>query len=441
MRVNICGLMPKQKEILKWFMAKQSNITMIQGCRGAGKSALSRVIIGVQSQLYPGKDIIYASQSCDNSESQFNECIKNPYISSLLRAPSQYGAPYSKQPCTLHFANGGNCVFWSMEKGNAKRGRHLPTVIVDEAQNIRDSDFNDILSPMADLPDNSGSILVLGSCPIYGTWYYDLGMKGKKFPNDADVRTFSILPEDSACFQGPQGQRRLLQKKAAIGEVAFSSEYELKVQMPGDSYFMSTHIDQCLDGKAQSASDEPTILYYDPATGGAGGDGDPAAILVMNADGYVLHSYSWPQTTDARTKLRELGETAKKYKSFVLWDSCGAASTKDTTTMTLNDYCPYGVAELPFLNHVKKGYFDDFAWALENNLVHIDPVFENLIQQVRIICSHKSSSGYITIKGPYKTHDDEVLALVGAYQGIKQGYLEKFRVKDERQRYQSLNLY
>lgn len=434
--VVIQGLVPKQNEILKWFISRQSTVLLVMGARGGGKSALARVLIGVQSQLYPGQDIIYASQSCDNSESQFDQCIKNLFIRSLLRPSSRYGEPFSKQPPTLHFANGCNCIFWSMERSEGKRGRHVPLVIVDEAQSIGSYDFKDVLSPMSDVPGGHGMIIVLGSCPIYGTWYHEYSEIGKKWPNDASIKTFTIMPWESKVFQGPEGQRRLEQKKKQMGEAVFNVEYLLEPRMPGDSYFKNDHVSACIIRdenspyfNGQSSSSSPTILAYDPAIGTV----DPAAMAVMNKEGMVLFSFSWPQDADIKTKLDDLKATANRYNSFVVVDTQGNVSMKDQLLMTLDDLLPNGVAELPLMKHIKPAYYDNFAYDLENKLVQFPGAFTELIKQIRHVCCKKNASNYISIEAPRGEHDDECNAVISCRESIRQGFLDFHSPKGSQQ--------
>lgn len=413
-----------QAAILDWFWRDMSQTIATMGVRGAGKSAVIRPLI-FQAAVTSTKQIVYASQSTQNSDDQFNKMIKNETVQKYLYSGTDQEAYTTKPVPEIRFANGSTIEFWSMEDFQSKRGKHPHFIVVDEAQSVSYASWSRILYPMRVRFGKFAKIAVFGSCPeTDGQWFWKFHQDGLTYPNAQGVKSFTMSIDNSLAFKTADGQKFLSEAEATMSKADFESEFKMKPGGQGGCYLNHKDIDECvrLYNPDLVRRDRGTIMPFDPALGKQ----DPAAYCVMDLEGNVFKSHSIDQELSDTEQVDHLVSAAKEHKSLVVIES------NSTPWMTyagaLKKLLPHGVRDVPFRaistrsHEAKNVLYKQLRWMLEKRAIRINPDCKELIRQLKSLRDYKSPSGALEIKPPGQQHDDEASCLVIAAEALNKGW-------------------
>ena len=413
-----------QAQIADWFLRGLASTICVLGSRGAGKSGLLRSLI-LMAALSGRKQILYASQSNGNSLDQFTKLVEDETVKRfLLQSPDR--EPYTTKPIpTIRFLQ-SEVLFWSMEDHVSKRGLHPSLVLIDEAQAISRTAFSRTLYPMRSRMGQVAPMIVCGSCPdTDGTWLWKMYERGKSWPNDGGVKSFTMSTENSLAFKTPSGRQLLSEARANMAEDDFLSEYNLVPGGRGESFFRPADVDACIAAYDEKAVDlsKGTIMAYDPALGTS----DPCAYAIMDLKGNVVLSHSIPKGTTDTVAVQEVVDVAKKWQSLVVVES--NATAWGTYAGSLKLLLPHGVKEVPLRGYSTKAgeakniLCKQLAWQMEHREMRFNPKeCAEMAKQLKSLRDYKTPAGALQIKAPGRDHDDEAFCAVILGEALHRGW-------------------
>jgi hypothetical protein len=382
----------------KEFMDADSDRKAFVSGRQVGKSRSVSWYALWRAVTYPGSEILITAKAQRQSMELFNQVKKEIRTSDISK--EQWGLEKDTRT-EIHFQNGSRIVCLPVGRdGSNIRGYGTDLVIVDEAAFVKDSIFQEVLSPMLAVGDGT---FILLSTPF--------GKKGflyEKF-NDDDWYTKQVptsanpMVDDSFIEEQRKSLTSTQFKQEILGEFVESS----------DSFFQREELMNCTVDESVDQKSDITYMGVDLAAQGE----DSSVYVCIDDDGNIFHIEDKAEAplTDAMGRIRELDA----YYDFtrVVIDSTGLG---EGVVDQVKEDLGQKVEGFKFTNEKKQDLYNTLKNTFQNGDLKFyyvpgknDMPGNKMFNQCLELTYSYTSTGKVRIEHPSGGHDDysDALAL------------------------------
>lgn len=299
----------------------------------------------------------------------------------------------TQNPMEIVLLNASIIQFNSTDQHENLRGEGVNFLVVDEAANVDDNVWNDVLRPT--LSDTLGKAIIISTPKGIGNWFYRLWAMGQ----DDDHSDYS-----SFCFPTSANpyisDAELEEVKKTLPQDVFRQEYLAEFIEDGGSVFRN--VTSCIKGELKEPDPEKEyILGVDVAK-----HTDYTAMVVIDPeDNHVVHFERFNRI-DYSIQVKKLESLARKYKAKVIMDSTGVGDPilEQVKLLGLN------VEGFQFTNTSKQQLVEHLAVQIEQQQVTF-PDIKVLVNELISYQYEITRAGNIKYSAPSSLHDDAVIAL------------------------------
>jgi hypothetical protein len=312
----------------------------------------------------------------------------------------------SEADMKIYLTNGTVIECKSADNPESLLGEGLNGMVIDEAARIKDSIWHEYLRPT--LSDKQGWLLAI-STPKGMNWFYQGYMNGQKHIEDTESWNFTtqdnpyIKPEEIALAKTTMPQR------------AFEQEY-LGIFL-GNVGGVFRSIQQCIDDN---------IIMRDAAEGGVsyamGVDlakyQDFTVIIVIDKlknNVVYMERFNQIDWTLQEKRIIDVWNKFASPETFVDATGVGDRVFEELAKTITN------INGVKFTGTSKTELIDELSIMMDNKLIHF-PNLPDLIDELNIYEYEVTKAGNVRLNAPTGYHDDCVISLSLAAQGIKAGY-------------------
>jgi len=336
------------------------------------------------------------------TEKVFREVLKD-FTFTRLKA---WVKKASESEMKIYLTNGTVIECKSADNPESLLGEGLNGMVIDEAARIKDSIWHEYLRPT--LSDKQGWLLAI-STPKGQNWFYRGYMDGQRKVDNTESWNFTtadnpyIKPEEIALAKTTMPQR------------AFEQEY-LGIFL-GSVGGVFRSIQQCVDD---------SIVMRDDAEGGIkycmGVDlakyQDFTVIIVINKNNNKVVYFDRFNQIDWTLQEKRIIEVWNKFaQAEVFVDATGVGDRVfEELAKTITN-----INGIKFTGTSKTELIDELSIMMDNKLIHF-PDIPELIDELNIYEYEVTKAGNVRLNAPVGYHDDCVIALALAVQGIRAGF-------------------
>lgn len=393
MRISIHTLTPEQCSIVR----SPQRIRVLVAGRRWGKGVTARADLISRLNL-PRKKYWYLAQSYGRVLDEYEWYSKQSFINTLCVNKRLQPYPH------INLCNGVQIGFRSCDRPNNLVGSGLDGVYFDEAALAAQSTFTKIVRPL--IADKRGFVF-LTSTFRGPNWFYDLYVRGTDKKNHAHIKSWLYPTHTGYAFQSEAGKAELKAMESDMPRSEWEEECLCIPTAQQGAAFRREDIDACLTEQSIDTSHALyTYLGWD-----VGKAADPAAVVIMDSNGAVLHSHLFKSGDSYNDQLMVVSELADRYKSSVIVDSTGAG-TKDA----IIDFAREKISDvrgLQWKGRNQEQHCLQLELDLQNRKISIPKTNVELIRQLRLY-GRNTNDGRVWYAAPRGDHDDLVAALVMA---------------------------
>ena len=399
LKVELAKLRPWQKDVFDDVVADDGKqyTYVVKAKRQIGKSILAETIV-----LYCA-----FKKTCIS-------CIVEPTLSQCRRVYKQLITAIGgeKSPCLktanatlleIEFVNGSQVVFKSAEQGEALRGLTVTkggVLIIDEGAYI-DKEIYDILMPITDAC--KAPVMYL-STPLFcsGEFYekYMLGLKGGSF-----VKSYDWSRYDTSEFLDAD---KLEYYRLTMSALKFRSE------IMGEFITEGSYVFGDISKNYGELSKKPCVSAgLDWGSTGT----DSTTLILMDEDRRVCDIQVWKNldSVDLVDRISEYLSRVPQLRTLVVETN----SIGDVYLGMLKRKVRKGlIREFTTTNESKRRVIENLIRDFQTGKITI-PQDKELTKQLQHYGMEKTPSGKITYNGQNSVHDDYVIALALANDGLK----------------------
>jgi hypothetical protein len=300
----------------------------------------------------------------------------------------------------IEFPGGGRLSIYSADSDVALRGEAFDLVIVDEAAQVREETFSDVLLPT--IADRDGR-MVLISTPKGRNWFWREWIRGQNDGKDAASWTAPTMANPM-----PTIQAAARMAKERVSERTYKQEWLAEFLADGGSVirFVRDAVRPMPDGP------QPNRTY------------------IGGLDWALSNDYTWLALVDAETgenvyndrftgidyrlQRERIMATCKRWNVAVVNAESNAMGKPNNDELRAADM---PVRDFVTTNTTKADIIESLAAAFENHRITIpdDPV---LIAELESLEATRLQSGAVRYAAPDGMHDDGSMALALAWHGI-----------------------
>jgi len=301
----------------------------------------------------------------------------------------------------IEFPSGGRLSIYSADNDVALRGEAFDLVIVDEAAQVREETYTDVLMPT--LADRDGRIVLI-STPKGRNWFWREWLRGRSGEQDCASWT-----APSAANPMPTIRRAAEMARERVGERTFRQEWLAEFVEDGGSVFRGVQnaATAPLQDKAQAGHS-----YAIGADWGRTNDATVFTVLDMDDRAVVAQDrFTHVEYAHQLGRLRAMHERFNPVTIIAESNSMGGPLVEALQRMNLP------VQSFNTTNASKAAAIDALALAFERGDIRIlnDPT---LIAELQAYEMERLPSGLYRYSAPDGMHDDCVISLALAWQAV-----------------------
>jgi len=305
---------------------------------------------------------------------------------------------------TIDFPSGGRLSVYSADNDVALRGEAFDLVIVDEAAQIREETYTDVLLPT--LADRDGRIVLI-STPKGRNWFWREWVRGTEGRSDIKSWTAPTSANPIASIK-----RAAEMARTRISERSYRQEWLAEFVDDSGGVFR-----RVADAATATPQDEPMQghSYVMGVDWGKTNDWTVLTIVDVTTN-EVVHIDRFNQIDYAvqLTRLRALADRFQPYGIVAERNSIGEPLIEQLQRMALP------VVPFTTTSASKTQIIDGLALAFEQGAIKII-ANETLLSELQAYELERLPSGVIRYSAPQGLHDDCVMSLAMAWSAVNQG--------------------
>jgi len=294
----------------------------------------------------------------------------------------------------MEFPGRGRLGIYSAENDTGLRGESFHLVIIDEAAQIKEETYTDVIMPT--LADYNGRCLLI-STPKGLNWFYTEFQRGV-----ADGKAQASFHAPTSANPRPNIQRAFRLVKGRVPERTYRQEWLAEFVESGGLVFRN------VDALATLKAQEGPIQGHTYVGGVDWGRFEDASVFaVLDATTRELAYVDRMVDTNFHLQLTRLQALHQRF-GVITWTAEYNALGGPQVEALQNAGLP--VMAFTTTNATKAKIIDDLALALEQKTLRLldDPV---LCGELKAYTSERLPSGLIRYSAPEGMHDDHVMAL------------------------------
>lgn len=233
--INV-ALKPFQRRILELGRDYSRRYLVVMANRQCGKSFIMRLLAFLYLTEKKKRSVGYVTLTQRLGRQFYGEMMK------LI--PPGIVAAANSQELTIELLNGSKMMFWSIENIEVVRGFTLTHLLVDEVAFARERTadgqdiWKNILSPLLDV---RGCKCIFASTPFLREGlFYEAYSKATAGERGWDIVVKTVYDEMAECGVTDEW---IAEKRATIGDTAFSMEYECRFREVNEVSFFKNYAD------------------------------------------------------------------------------------------------------------------------------------------------------------------------------------------------------
>lgn len=384
---------PKQAQILD----DDTRHRAVPAGRRFGKTKMARGIIVEYGFENPGSLVWFVAPNyTDAKELGFDPLLAE--IPDDLLA----GEPKESPPYEIYLTNGTRIQFRG--QGAQGRGRGIDLVVIDEAGEIEDGYFSQVIRPS--LIGTQGRVLAIGT-PKGRNWFYDLYLRGED-PDDAEVNAHQCTSYDNPHVDDAEIDK----ERATTPDRVFRQEYLAKFVTDEGDVFGDVQARNCRPYAVEDVSGQaPYSTGVDIAR-----QSDYLVATTLDRDGMLVgflrdRGFSW---ASAR---RSLERYLSDFPGVCRMDATRDNPVIEDIARAVSDV---RIEPVSFTRQSKKDLIETLAARLETEDIVIPEKgrgqTDALISELEAFTYETRGSGSIDYSAPDGYHDDTVDSLALAAQ-------------------------
>lgn len=294
----------------------------------------------------------------------------------------------------IKWLNGSILQFKSTNKADSLRGEGVHFLVVDEAQDVKDEDWQASLRPT--ISDKPGDALIIGTPKKVGHWFHTMFTRGRD-PEWPDYESFNLRTADNPIIPPEE----IEEARRSLPDRIFRQEY-LAEFVDGESAVFRG-IMACRKGDFEEPL--PGKRYrigWDVAK-----HTDYSVITVMREDTRHVVAFDRFNQVDWEVQINRLEKLYRKYnRPPILMDSTGVGDPVYDMVRKRG----MKVEGYKFNNTSKEHLINKLSAAIENQEISF-PDIQVLIDELVIYEYEITQSGNIRFNAPEGKHDDCVISL------------------------------
>jgi phage FluMu gp28-like protein len=324
------------------------------------------------------------------------------YRTVLKTLPPDAIAANYKSTWRIELTNGSAIEFKSADRFDNLRGARVDFLVVDEAAMIDREAWEATLRPT--LSDTQGRAMFI-STPRGRNWFYELFVRGQdsQYP---EYESFTFPTSSNPYIEDEE----IEEARATLPSNVFRQEY--CAEFLEDSAGVFRNIRNCVKGSLEEPqSGHQYVIGWDPAK-----HADFSVITVVDVDVEPKHVVAFQRFTrvDYTLQLQRLEALAKRYNyARAIMDSTGQGDPLLEQVMKAG----LSIDGIHFTNAKKQQIIENLALQIEQEKVSF-PEIPELINELSIYRYEVTRARNVTYAAPSGYHDDCVISLALAVQGI-----------------------
>lgn len=308
----------------------------------------------------------------------------------------------------IEFPRGGWLAVYSADNDVGLRGEAFDLVIIDEAAQVGEDTFTDVILPT--LADRDGRCILI-STPKGRNWFWREWQAAK-----SDGKDRAAFQAPSSANPMPTIKRAAEMARARVSDRTYRQEWLAEFVDDGGGVFRGVRVAAVSERQVGAEEHHAYVFGVD-----WGRTGDFTVISVIDAT--LKRQVAQERFTDVdyaiqTSRLRALAEGFKPDTIIAEANAMGGPLVEQLQRMALP------VQPFTTTNASKAEAVDALALAFERGDLSILPD-EQLIAELEAFESDRSPSGLIRYGAPAGMHDDCVMALALAWQGTLSGRVER----------------
>ena len=392
-----------QSDVIRGVLAKgKGTIHVVKSSRQCGKSVMCESIILKYAVDLKGSFSMYLSPTIKQARKVFKEIVKAISRSSVfLKSNESF--------LEITFKNGSTIAFCSAEQGENLRGYTVSGVlIVDEAAYIEDEVFDAVL-PTTDI--HKAPIIIVSTPRFRVGFFYDYYVDGLS-RNDT-ISSYDWSSYDKSALISPA---RLEFYRRRMNKTKFTQDYLGEFCDLGFGVF--GEFDKVL-WKPTNPSLDGCVLGVDWSSGVGG---DETAIAVFNNQKEMIDLVHFNDLNDLQT-IDKVIEIIRKYNAVRVTaelNSIGQIFYNILQRRIAEEHLNCSLRGFNTTNSSKQKIVNRLQVAIQNQTCKILKD-EKLIGQMGQFESKLSSAGKVTYAAAKSGHDDLIMAMLLAFDGLTTG--------------------
>jgi hypothetical protein len=300
----------------------------------------------------------------------------------------------------------GSRIYWrSADNPDSLIGRGFDRVIVDEAARVSDDAFKRAILPT--LADRKGSLLAITTPKGRRGWVHELYQRAL-----ANEPGYAFVKGPSTENPNPEIARYVAEMRLTMPEAIFAQEFLADPQDEAGAYFRG--VDRCIGGAIREAG-KPGVQYA------IGCDvakyEDYTVVTAIDIKSGQVEGFERFHRLDWGIQLVRIADYWKRWNQGMMTiDSTGIGDAIFDGLQARGVY----VRPYKFDNASKNRLLLQLATAIEQETVHYPNVPE-LVEELKRFQYEILPSGAARLGAPSGAHDDCVISLALAYDGVIRG--------------------
>lgn len=321
----------------------------------------------------------------------------------------------------LYSKNGGRIFFRSADNPQNIRGKGYDHIHLVESAFIKDDTFHRSIRPTMSGSVNTTSFAE-STIDNAGGWFYDRLCRGldEPFPIKTDGGSFTYTPANQheafkswivPAYDSPYLDKdEIAELKSSMPVKIFNNEYLCVPMLTGGSVFEHYKIEK-YDFNVKCNN---PIFGLDVAK-----ENDYTVMIGLKHDGeaYRVVLFKRMNKQEYTKQMAICGHFAKKYNGTVYIDHTGVGNAVSEMLAEHHD----NIVDINFNANSKKQMVENLCIMLEKDQIIIPEECTDLLHELQVFTSKRTSAGNITYDAPSGQHDDCVMSLALAAWGINNG--------------------
>jgi hypothetical protein len=299
------------------------------------------------------------------------------------------------------FPSHGWLGIYSADNDVALRGEAFDVVIVDEAAQVKETTYTDVILPT--LADRSGHCILI-STPKGRNWFWQEWARGQ-----ADGKEVASFTAPSAANPSPQIRRAAALAKTRVSERTYRQEWLAEFVEDGGEVFRRVTDAATATPQERAIDGHTYVMGVD-----WGRTNDATVLTVIDAT---------TREVVALDRFTQIDFALQRGRLTALWQRFPGIIIPETNNFGLpvvEDLQRAGLPVQPFTttNATKLALIDGLAMAFEQQELRILPD-QTLIAELQAYEQERLPSGLVRFSAPEGMHDDMVVSLALAWSGAK----------------------